>query len=293
MTVDYEIKSQTILEKGYDVLVHEYQRLDLPVSKVKNFGLNPGWNAVIGTNGCCGVALSFQDNNPLYDTEQTDQDIRYLRSFIGRSLFKVARENLSDPRVSRRSIGLAALNALSQPFVTDEMLQEKGYSVGVEVKDLVREDDKLVIVGYGGMVKSYVGRCRELHVTDQRPVESFRTTIIGEEIWYGPAGITVHPAEENREVLADADVAIITGSTLVNGTFEEVTGYAKNARIRALYGSSAQLIPDVLFENGINIAMSVAISDPEKFESDVMNAPDMETALRRHQRKYNVGNLVY
>ena len=82
---------------------------------------------------------------------------------------------------------------------------------------------------------------------------------------HGPAGITVHPAEENREVLKDADVAIITASTLVNGTFEEVAGYAKHARIRALYGSSAQLIPDVLFENGINIVMSVAISDPARF----------------------------
>lgn len=291
MTADSGKKSQDILEKGYDTLVREYQRRCLPVSVIRNFGLNPGWNAVIGTQGCCGVALSFQDNNPLYGMDQTDQDLRYLQSFIGRSLFEVARENMSDPRLSRRSIGLAALNALSQPFVTDEILQEKGYAVGVEVKDLVREDDNLVIVGYGGLVKSYAGRCRELHVTDQRPVESFRTTIVGEEIWYGPAGITVHPAEENREVLADADVAIITGSTLVNGTFEEVAGYAKNARIRALYGSSAQLIPDVLFENGINIAMSVAISDPEKFASDVMNAPDMETALRRHQRKYNVGNL--
>ena len=106
-----------------------------------------------------------------------------------------------------------------------------------------------------------------------------------------PAGITVHPAEENKEVLQDADVAIITGSTLVNGTFEEVVGYAKHARIRALYGSSAQLIPDVLFENGINIAMSIAISDPARFEYDVSNAPDMETALRKHQRKYNVGQI--
>ncbi len=278
----------TILERGYHVLEQEYHRCDLPQGTVKFFGLNPGWNAVIGTGGCCGVAMSFQDNNPLYDTGQTSQDQEYLQSRIGRSLFEVADENISHPLVSRRSIGLAALNALSQPWVTDEILIHKGFSVGVEVKDLVRPDDILVIVGYGGMVKSYAGRCRELHVTDQRPTETFRTTIIGEQIQYGPADIHVHPSEENKEVLAEADVAIITGSTLVNGTYEEVVGYAKNARIRALYGSSAQLIPDVLFDNGINIAMSVAIHDPSRFESDVMNAPDMETALRRHQRKYNV-----
>lgn len=280
---------RTILEKGYQKLLSEYKRVNLPEVSVKKFGLNPGWNAVIGTNGCCGVAMSFQDNNPLYGTEQTLQDLEYLKSYVGAPLFDVVRANFS-PNLSQRSIALTALNALSQPLVTDEVLQDKGYTVGVEVKDLVKTDDNLVIVGYGGLVKSYAGMCRELHVTDQRPVESFRTTIIGETVSYGPAGINVHPAEENKEVLQEADIAIITGSTLVNGTFEEVVGYAKHARIRALYGSSAQLIPDVLFENGINIVMSVAISDPVRFEHDVMNAPDMETALRRHQRKYNVSN---
>jgi uncharacterized protein len=286
-----QLKPKTILEKGYEKLVREYQRLGLPDSTVEKFGINPGWNAVIGTRGCCGVAMSFQDNNPRYGDEETGLNIQHLKSFVGESLFEVARRNMIEARLSRRSIALAALNALSQPFVTDEVLQARGYSVGLDVKDLVRSDDNLVIVGYGGLVKSYAGRCRELHVTDQRPPETFRTTIIGETISYGPAGITVHPAEENREVLKGADIAIITGSTLVNGTFEEVVGYAKHARIRALYGSSAQLIPDVLFENGINIVMSVAISDPVKFASDVMNAPDMETALRKHQRKYNVGCL--
>jgi uncharacterized protein len=283
------LRSPTIIEKGYEKLAGEYHRLGLPEVMVKNFGLNPGWNAVIGTGGACGVAMSFQDNNPLYGADQTLPDLEYLRSCVGSPLFDVAAANLSDPRVSRRSIALTLLNALSQPLVTDDVLKAKGYTVGLEVKDLVRPDDKLVIVGYGGLVRSYAGRCRELHVTDQRPRGTFRTTIVGETISYGPAGITVHPAEENREVLQDADVALITGSTLVNGTFEEVVGYAKHARIRALYGSSAQLIPDVLFENGINIVMSVAISDPARFEHDVMNAPDMETALRKHQRKYNVG----
>ena len=283
--------SGSILEKAYDKLAGEFKQRGLTEPRVKCFGLNPGWNALIGTGGYCGVAMSFQDNNPLYGSDQTLQDTAYLKSFVGKSLFEVARANRTDPRVSRRSIALAALNALSQPFVTDETLTSKGYQIGLEVKDLVRSDDVMVIVGYGGLVKSYAGRCRELHVTDQRPPEAFRTTVVGETVSNGPAGITVHPAEENREVLRDADVAIITGSTLVNGTFEEVAGYAKNARIRALYGSSAQLIPDVLFENGINIAMSVAISDPYKFEQDVLNAPDMETALRKHQRKYNAGCL--
>ncbi|WP_048152797.1 Rossmann-like domain-containing protein [Methanolacinia paynteri] len=282
-------KSHSILKKGYIKLKDEYRRLNMPEPVVKYFGINPGWNAVIGTQGCCGVAMSFQDNNPQYGDDQTYQDLKYLKSCVGRSLFEFADENIRESRLSRHSVALAALNALSQPFVTDEMLNGKGYKTGFEVKDMVRPDDNLVIVGYGGLVKSYAGRCRELHVTDQRPVETFRTTIIGNDVIEGPLGITVHPAEENKEVLENADIAIITGSTLVNGTFEEVFEYAKNARLRAIYGSSAQLIPDALFENNVDIAMSVAISDPQKFEYDVLNAPDMETALRKHQRKYNTG----
>ena len=147
--------SRSILEKAYEKLVGEYRRLDTPEIMVKGFGLNPGWNAVIGTNGCCGVAMSFQDNNPLYGNEETLQDLEYLKACVGAPLFDVAFANLTDERLSRRSVVLAALNALSQPFVTDEVLQAKGYAVGLEVKDLVRSDDYMVIVGYGGLVKSY------------------------------------------------------------------------------------------------------------------------------------------
>ena len=67
--------SPSILEKAYKKLIDEYQRLDIPDTNVKCFGLNPGWNAVIGTNGCCGVAMSFQENNPLYGIEETLQDL--------------------------------------------------------------------------------------------------------------------------------------------------------------------------------------------------------------------------
>lgn len=103
--------------------------------------------------------------------------------------------------------------------------------------------------------------------------------------------VVIHSAEENEEVLSNADVVIITGSTLVNGTFEEVIRYAENARVRAIYGSSAQLFPDVLFDNGVNVVLSVAISDPDQFALDVANALNLETALRRHQRVYTLGCL--
>jgi uncharacterized protein (DUF4213/DUF364 family) len=52
------------------------------------------------------------------------------------------------------------------------------------------------------------------------------------------------------------------------------------------------LLPDVLFENGIDVAMSVAITNTARFEQDVMNSSDMEGSLKKGQRKYTVGRSL-
>jgi uncharacterized protein (DUF4213/DUF364 family) len=281
-----------ILAQGYAKLADEYEQRGLTPGTVAKFALQPGWNGVIGTHGCCGVAMSFRGNNLNYDDAATYFDIDTLREYVGVSLFDLAWDSLRGDAIWQRSIAVAALNALSQPLVADHVLREKGFDMAVDVSRLVTKDDVVAIVGYGGLVREYAGRCRELHVTDMRPAGRFRTTIVGETIEYGPTEVHVHAAEENKEVLPKADVVFITGSTLVNGTFGEVVGYSRNARLCALYGSSAQLLPDVLFENGIDVAMSVAIADPARFERDVMNSPDLEGSLKRHQRKYTVGRSL-
>ena len=278
-----------ILKQGYAMLRAEYDRRGLIPGTVARFALQPGWNGIVGTCGCCGVAMSFRDNNPNYGDAETYFDVGELRRYVGAPLFDLARDMLGGTALWRRSIAVAALNALSQPLVSDRVLQEKGYDTAVDASRLVREDDVVAIVGYGGLVKEYAGRCRELHVTDMRPAGRFRTVLVGETIEYGPTDVYVHGADENRAVLAKADVVFITGSTLVNGTFTEVAGYARGARLCCLYGSSAQLLPDVLFANGIDVAMSVAIADPARFERDVVNSPDLEGSLKKHQRKYTVG----
>jgi uncharacterized protein (DUF4213/DUF364 family) len=282
-----------ILLQGYAKLKAEYERRGLTPGTVIKFALQPGWNGIVGTCGCCGVAMSFRDNNPNYDDAETYFDVGKLKRYVGVSLFDLARDALGADALWQRSIAVAALNALSQPLVADGILREKGFDTTVDVSRLVTGDDVVAIVGYGGLVKEYAGRCRELHVTDMRPAGRFRTTIVGETIEYGPTEVHVHGADENGTVLPEADVVFITGSTLVNGTFREVAGYARNARLCALYGSSAQLLPDVLFENGIDVAMSVAIADPARFERDVMNSPDLEGSLKKHQRKYTVGRQSF
>ena len=78
-------------------------------------------------------------------------------------------------------------------------------------------------------------------------------------------------------------MVLITGSTLVNGTYDEVAAYARNARVRAVYGPSAQLPPEFFFENGLTHVLSTVIRDVERFEYDMVNDVDIDGAIRTHQ----------
>jgi uncharacterized protein (DUF4213/DUF364 family) len=150
--------------------------------------------------------------------------------------------------------------------------------------ELIRPTDVVTVVGYGGLVRTLVGKCKEIHVTEMRPRETFVTTVIGKTVDYGPKVLSIHGERENEFVLSRSDVAIITGSSLVNGTFSELLSYSRRARSVGLYGPSACIIPDVLFERGADFILSHRIRDTERFRYDMVNDVDMETALKAYQQ---------
>jgi uncharacterized protein (DUF4213/DUF364 family) len=70
---------------------------------------------------------------------------------------------------------------------------------------------------------------------------------------------------------------------LVNGTFDELLSYVKNARLVTVYGGSAGMIPDVLFERGIQMVHSSRISDPAAFERGMIYDMNMEAVMQNTQ----------
>jgi uncharacterized protein (DUF4213/DUF364 family) len=101
---------------------------------------------------------------------------------------------------------------------------------------------------------------------------------------YGPKVLSIHSERENEFFLSRSDVVILTGSSLVNGTFAELLAYSRRARSVGLYGPSVGIIPDVLFEQGVDFVLSHRIRDPERFRYDMVNDIDMETALKTSQQ---------
>jgi uncharacterized protein (DUF4213/DUF364 family) len=253
-------------------------------------GLKQGWNVVIGTDGQCGMAMSFTGWEGSFGKPRID--LTKLQASIGKSLFDLASERLESDSWQERSICVAALSALSQPLVTPPSIRARGFEISAENADFascLRPDDIAAIVGYGGGIGKSLGKCKELHVLDMRPRESFLTTLItGTGIEFAPSEATVHPAKDNKEVLGRATAVSITGSALVNGTFEELLDYARNARLISVYGASAALIPDILFERGVHLVHSSRISDPAAFERGMVYDINMEAVMQRTQRQQTI-----
>jgi len=256
-------------------------------------GLKQGWNVVIGTQGQCGMAMSFAGSDAIFGPQHLD--LYRLQTFIGRDFFSLAAAYLVSDSWHERSIGVAATTALSQPLLTPQSLLDRGFAIapeGTDFSSCVNPDDVVAVVGYGGGIKRLIGKCRELHVTDLRPLEHFQTRLItSNEIGFVPKEAIIHPQKENEEVLGRATAVSITGSSLVNGTFDELLSYAKKARLVTVYGGSAGIIPDELFARGVHMVHSSRISDPAAFEQGMIYDMNMEAVMQSTQKQQTIRPL--
>jgi len=283
--LDYEDLSITLLKHTLHRLRHLYETARLEPGRVIEIGLKPQWNVVIGSDGQCGMAINFTGIHSLQETPEPD--LEKLKSYIGGSLMAMADEAIPSQNIHMRAIGVAAMSALSQPLLTPDSLRTRGFECTegpAVMAELIRSTDVVTVVGYGGLVRSLVGTCKEIHVTEMRARETFVTTVIGRTVDFGPKVLSIHGERENEFVLGRSDVIIITGSSLVNGTLAELLAYSRRARSVGLYGPSACIIPDVLFEQGVEFVLSHRIRDPERFRYDMVNDIDMETALKTYQQ---------
>jgi len=286
------MEKNSILKRAFESVAKTYRLENRTPGTLRSIGIKPQWNVVIGTQGQCGLALNFTGEHAVYAQKENPGQIASFQMWIGRNLLDFAAHLLDQEDIQSRSICLATLNALSQPLTDFDRLKNKGFTfTGEEMPEFVRPEDVVMIIGYGGIVRFFAGKCKELHISDMRPKESFQTMIIGKQIGFGPKNITLHTADENKSIISRSDVVIITACTLVNDTFDELVQYAQKARVVGLYGPSAQLMPDFFLENGINFIRCFRVKDAQRFEYDMVNDQDMEVALKTYQQTYHVFNF--
>jgi uncharacterized protein (DUF4213/DUF364 family) len=286
-----------ILKQTLGLLHTLYLEAHVRPGRLLRIGIKPQWITMMGTQGECGIAVNPVKAGalPFYDT---DPSLPGLRTLINKPLFEIAEEGIHSADLQKRSLGIAAMSALSQQFIGCSAVRKRGYLAQCwraddklareypAILQLIKPDDVVALAGDWSLTRDLVGRCRQLHVTNIRDPENFKTVIIDGIISEGPKDIRVHPEKETAEVVGDADVVVISPSALVTGTFDELMRYTKRARLIGIHGPGASLLPDVFFEQGIRFISSYRIVDPARFAYDLHSEHDMEYSLRTAQKQY-------
>ena len=160
----------------------------------------------------------------------------------GRLLEQSARQLASllrSERILEASIGMAAYNALLQ--VDEGTLSE------INAEELVLERGKgkrVAIVGHFPFIERVRMEAAECWVLERQP---------------GPTDL---PADQAARRLPQADVVALTGTALINHTFEELIALCRPDAFVLLLGPSAPLTP-VLFELGVDAISGTRVHDPE------------------------------
>jgi hypothetical protein len=214
---------------------------DAPVAQVL---VGAFWTAVVldADPPRCGLASTMHGGH--HEHHLSGPPLPEAGDLMARSARELA-EWLRSESVLEASIGMAAFNALLA--LHPEPVE------GCNVSETNAED---VILDRG--------RGRKVAVVGHFPfVERVRQ--VTEECWVleltpRPGDV---PAERAAELLPQADVVALTGTSLINHTFDDLMALCRRDAFVLLLGPSAPLTP-VLFEMGVSGISGTRVTNPER-----------------------------
>jgi len=174
----------------------------------------------------------------------------------GRPAADLAREALSGHGI-RRAVGIATVNALADCCWQRRPHPEVELRAGIDAFDAteIRRGDRVVVVGaFVPFLKELKRRGQPFLVLEQDPA-----TLKADELPF------FRPAEQAAEILPEADVVLITGSTLVNNTLEALLALVPREARVTIVGPTVGMLPDAFLARGADILGCVRITAPDAF----------------------------
>lgn len=162
------------------------------------------------------------------------------------------------------AVGLATSNALTNregagAYVDGDV---------VELLDLGPEDDVAMIGHFAPVVGRLEKRVRSLRIFERTDEPRGR----------------IRPTTEAPAVLADSSVALITATSLLNGTAEALLEAARSCRAVALLGATTPLVPEAFRETPVTLLTGVVVQQADDLLRSVSEACGMPQ-FKRFVRK--------
>ena len=227
---------------GLDLL----SRPNVPVRQVR---MGAFWTAVVLeapvrrgllTEARCGLASALREDDHHRHGQHPVRGAAHLHECSAMKLAELARSD----SLLEASIGLAAINALLD--VDEEACVE--LNAEQVILDQIRsarspDRSRVVVVGHFPFIPRVREAASQLWVLEKHPGEGDL------------------PAEAASEVIPQADVVAITGTSLINHTFEELMGLCRPDAFVLVLGPTAPLSP-VLFNYGVDVISGTLVTEP-------------------------------
>jgi uncharacterized protein (DUF4213/DUF364 family) len=231
-------------------LIHNYRRRIEPVV-LDRVVIGQHLTAIQFKDGTTGVSGTLHAAQP----GPCKVEDRYFGpfspgNFVNHSLLDLLDCNLNGNLI--RSVKMAAISAFSST-----LLNESAYEIRYDydpIQSIV--SNKSLKVCLVGAFQSYIKRLETAGHT-LKVVELEQSTLFPQQ-----QHLFV-PYANAEAALKDSEVIIITGLTLVNGTFSDLINHVSQGQQVILVGPSAAYPPKLLFDAGVTLIGSLMVLNPK------------------------------
>ncbi len=156
----------------------------------------------------------------------------------------------------KKTMGIAILNALSALCWKERPPVAYSIKTGVDAMDEVTIPDGGYVIVVGALIPA-------LKALKQRRepfgiLELDSSTLKPDEIKY------LIPQARATEKVPQADMLIVTGTTLINDTLEGLLSMGKPGASVIVMGPTASMLPEAFFKRGVDLLGGVIVTEPDR-----------------------------
>ncbi len=245
--------------------------IDQDSLRIKNISKGFRFTGTMLENGSSGICFSIFNQEPINSCEY----IRSMKSMKDLDVNKIIHFAKNIDSNLEKVIGIATINAVSQHVFkkTSEKYQLLFDDNPIEHVNF-QENDRVVMIGnIGGFLPKIRELVEEVVVIDER-LKNMNLPYIK-----NPEATQAH--------LNSADIVIITGSSIVNNTLEELLEWSTKAKEIVVVGPTAGFVAEPLFRRGVTILSSLQVLNPSKV-LDIIAEGGGTPHFKKFCRKYNI-----
>lgn len=209
------------------------------------------------SDGSCGACTSPIKSIPeAVSCPSSVMAMPFPSKLRGRRAVDLMNEAAADNGL-RRAVAIAAMNALAEVCWRRRPHPEVDLRLGVDAFDAaeIHAGEHVAVVG------AFVPFLRKLKQRRQSftVLEQDAATLKPDEMPF------FRPTDQAGRVIPEADVVIITGTTLINGTLDDLLRLAKPEARVTVVGPTVGMLPDAFLRRGVDILGGIRVTAPDAF----------------------------